>query len=120
MAVTPDFREFAREQLEQVRSPVTIKAMFGGAGVYYDGLFFALLDDDTLYFKVDDSNRGDYEELGLGPFDPYKDGVHLMQYYPVPGDVLEDPDRLRPWMEKALAVAARAKEKKGRRGRTGK
>ena len=97
--------------LEQLRytGPVTARSMFGGAGLYCDGLFFALIDDDTLYFKVDDTNRADFEAAGMGPFRPYGD-ERAMQYYQVPVEVLEDPDRLRTWAEKALAVARRKKK----------
>jgi DNA transformation protein len=45
-----------------------VKRMFGGAGIYCDELFFAILVEDELYLKVDDCNRSDYERLGLGPF----------------------------------------------------
>jgi DNA transformation protein len=81
--------------------------MFGGVGIYADQLFFALIDDDTLYFKVDDSNRPDFERLGMKPFQPYGEGGEIMQYYQVPTDLLEDLETLRPWVEKAIAVAAR-------------
>jgi len=113
LAVSPKYRTFALEQLEQV-APVTARAMFGGVGLYSDGLFFALIDDDTLYFKVDDTNRGDFEAEGMGPFKPFGDDSYSMHYYEVPADLLEDPERLREWMEKALA-AARRKRWSGRR-----
>jgi len=87
--------------------------MFGGVGIYADKLFFALIDDDTLYFKVDDSNRPDFERLGMKPFQPYGEGGEIMQYYQVPTDLLEDLEALRPWAEKAIAVAAR--KAKGKR-----
>lgn len=106
MPVSPDFRELVLEQLERV-TPVHARRMFGGVGIYAGDLFFALIDDDTLYFKVDDTNRPDYEALGLGPFRPYGPEGEVMQYYEVPADVLEDPDELRPWVEKAVAVARR-------------
>lgn len=81
--------------------------MFGGAGLYCDGLFFALVADDVLYFKVDDSNRADYEAAGMGPFKPFPDKQGVMQYYEVPIDVLENRQTLRDWAEKALDVARR-------------
>lgn len=112
MAVSPEYRDFVIEQLERV-APVRAKRMFGGVGIYSGDLFFALLDDDRMYFKVDDTNRPDYEALGQGPFDPFKDGVRLMQYYEVPADIVEDPDELRPWMDKALEVARRARAGRG-------
>ncbi len=89
--------------------------MFGGVGIYAGDLFFALIDDDTLYFKVDDSNRADYEARGRRPFRPYGDGGEVMQYYDVPEDLLDDPESLRSWAEKAIDVARRAKRKRSRR-----
>lgn len=83
--------------------------MFGGVGIYASDVFFALLDDDTLYFKVDDVTRGQFEERGMGPFRPYGETGEVMQYYEVPEDVLEDPQALQPWVEASLAVALRAK-----------
>lgn len=114
MPVSPGFREFALEQLGRIL-PVTARPMFGGVGIYTDGLFFALLDDDILYLKVDDTNRPDYEALGLGPFLPGGDAAHPMQYYPPPAELMEDADALRPWVEKAVEVARR-KRKPARRG----
>ena len=62
--------------------------MFGGAGLYHDGLFFGLIDDDALYLKVDDSNRIDFEARGKGPFRPFPDRPEaVMNYYEVPGEV---------------------------------
>lgn len=79
--------------------------MFGGFGIYAGDLFFALIADDTLYFKVDDSNRRDYEALGMTAFQPYGPGSESMKYYQVPADLLDEPDALRPWAEKAISVA---------------
>ena len=89
--------------------------MFGGVGIYAGAFFFALIANDVLYFKVDDSNRGDFERLGMGPFRPYGPEGEVMQYYEVPADLLDDPEELRPWAEKAIAVA---RAKRGKRGKT--
>jgi DNA transformation protein len=109
--MTTSFHEFALEQLARVL-PVSSRRMFGGVGIYSDGLFFALMDADTLYLKVDDSNRADFEARGLGPFMPYGSDGPPMQYYPVPADVLEDRDLLDVWTKKALDVA-QAKRRAG-------
>jgi len=113
MAVTPEYREFVLEQLGRV-APVTSRAMFGGVGIYSDGLFFGLMDDDTLYLKVDDGNRGRFEAAGMGPFSPFGDDQHVMQYYELPADLLEDADALRPWVDGALDAARAARRKKKR------
>jgi DNA transformation protein len=89
--------------------------MFGGVGVYAADLFFALLADDTLYFKVDDQTRPDFEHRGMTPFQPYGEGGEVMQYYEVPADVLEDPVLLSSWVEAAIAVAGRARSSRPRR-----
>ena len=111
MPVTREYRDFVMEQLGRV-TPVTARAMFGGVGVYADGLFFALMAGDTLYLKVDDTNRGDFEAIGTGPFHPFDDERHSMQYYELPAELLEDADALRPWVQKAVDVALRSRKRK--------
>jgi DNA transformation protein len=85
--------------------------MFGGLTFFAEGRAFALVAEDTLYFKVDDGNRPDFEAAGMGPFLPFGDPAKPMQYYQLPEEVLEDPDLLRVWMAKAIAVAAKTKAK---------
>ncbi|MEA3413806.1 MAG: TfoX/Sxy family protein [Pseudomonadota bacterium] len=91
--------------------PLRVKRMFGGAGIYCDELFFAILAEDELYLKVDDRNRGDFERLGLGPFTyVMKNGRSAtMNYYPVPADIMENPEQLHAWARKALDAALRAR-----------
>ncbi len=113
MAVTPSYQSFVVEQLEHF-ALITAKSMFGGVGLYADEYFFALIADDQLYFKVDDTNRPDFEAAGMEPFRPYGDD-HAMKYYEVPIEVLEDVDALRVWATKAIDVARRAKKRKKRR-----
>src|SRR6188508_100410 len=94
MAVSNDFRDFVLEQLATA-GRVTPRAMFGGVGLYLDGLFFALIDDDTLYFKTDDSNRARFEQAGSRPFCPFPDRPdQAMAYWQVPAEVLEDADEV--------------------------
>jgi DNA transformation protein len=110
MAVSVSFRTYLLEQLGQIR-PVTTRPMFGGLTFFAEGRAFALVAEDTLYFKVDDSNRPDFEAAGMGPFLPFGDPAKPMQYYQLPEEVLEDSDLLAVWMVKAIAVAAKAKAK---------
>jgi DNA transformation protein and related proteins len=91
--------------------------MFGGVGIYAGEIFFALIADDTLYFKVDDSTRGDFEARGSGPFRPYGEHGETMQYYRLSEELLEDPEELGMWAERAIDVARRAKGRASRRGR---
>ncbi|MBC8216944.1 MAG: TfoX/Sxy family protein [Planctomycetes bacterium] len=110
MSVSDEYLTYVIDQLECL-GPVQSRRMFGGAGLYFEGLFFAIIADDILYFKVDDSNRPDYEEASMEPFRPFPDKSTVMGYYQVPIDVLENRDRLRDWAEKALRVAARKADK---------
>jgi DNA transformation protein and related proteins len=118
MAVTPSYKAYVLEQLTGP-GPVSARAMFGGVGLYCQGLFFALIDNDTVYLKVDDVTRGDFERLGSGAFRPYGDESPTMQYYELPAEILEDREAARPWVARALEVARRAAARKaaGKRSR---
>ncbi|KPL17766.1 MAG: competence protein TfoX [candidate division Zixibacteria bacterium SM23_81] len=115
MPVSQSYRQYVLDQL-QALGGVTARSMFGGAGLYRDGLIFGILANDTLYFKVDDSNLPDYKAADMGPFCPYGTA---MPYYQVPIAVLEDPETLRVWAEKALVVARWKSEEGGRKRGTG-
>ena len=113
MGCSKGYRGFIVEQLSRV-APVTARSMFGGVGLYARDLFFALIGEDRLYFKVDDLTRPDYERQGREPCRPYGEDS-AMGYYEVPADVLEDVTQLERWMSRAFEVAARAKTGQGRR-----
>lgn len=109
MSVSNDYRDFVLEQLAGA-GRVTPRRMFGGVGLYLDGLFFALIADDTLYFKTDDTNRLRFERAGSRPFCPYPDRPdRQMGYWEVPAEVLEDADELKRWAREALAVALKSR-----------
>ncbi len=112
MSVSPSFQTFVVDQLSRVVPQVRAQRMFGGVGIYSGESFFALVADDILYFKVDDSNRADYKARHMEPFRPYGYEGEVMQYYQVPDDLLDDVEALRPWAEKALAAAARQSARK--------
>ncbi len=102
MAVSSDFRDLVLDQLGALAPQV--KRMFGGAGLFRDGLMFAVLDDDRLYFKVDAVSRPRFEAAGMGPFE-YAEGKRALGYYEVPADVFEDSTQLVEWARTAIAVA---------------
>ncbi len=115
MTVSAGFRSFVLEQLGRVVRDVRGRSMFGGVGIYSGDLFFALIDDDTLYFKVDESTRPDFESRKMDPFRPYGPDGEVMQYYCVPAEVLEDAEALDDWVQRSIAVAQRAKRRSPRR-----
>src|SRR5215467_11160929 len=113
MAVSQSYREFVLEQLGRV-TPVTGKSMFGGVGICAHELFFALIAEDRLYFKVDGATRPDFERRGMEPFRPFGEDS-AMGYYEVPADVVEDVAQLESWVLRAIDVATKAKRSKTKR-----
>lgn len=104
LRVTGAFRSFVLDQLGDL-GDVTARSMFGGVGLYANGVFFGLIARDTLYLRVGDANRADYERAKTRPFKPYPGRTSSMRYYAVPTDVLESAPELATWARKALAVA---------------
>ncbi len=110
MSVTQAYRDRVMQQLAQVGT-IRARSLFGEVGLYADDLLFGMIVDDAIYFKVDDTNRADYEAEGIGPFVAPWSGKP-MAYYGVPDAVLTDPRRLGVWVEKAVEVARRKSKKK--------
>jgi len=113
MAVTDDYAQYVLGQLAAL-DHLASRPMFGGVGLYYQGRFFAIIMGDTLYFKVSDANRGDYESRGMNRFRPYPDKPKAryadkprgtMAYFEVPADVLEDPEECVAWARRSIAAA---------------
>ncbi len=107
MSVSDSYKRFVLDQLEEL-GEVTPRSMFGGVGLYYRDVFFAIVASDVLYLKVDDATRGDFERAGMSPFRPYRDRGGSMQYYSVPLDVLESAAELAQWARRAIDAARRA------------
>jgi len=116
MPYSNDYLQYVLDQLAGLQGAVS-RSMFGGAGLYCDDLFFGLIaSDDTLYFRVNDDNRPDYEALGMARFRPYKDKPHMsFNYYEVPPRVLENADELVTWARRSLKAAEAAGKKVERR-----
>jgi DNA transformation protein len=89
---------------------VQARAMFGGHGLYRDGLMFALLLDERLYLKVDDNNQAAFDAQGLLPFTYVtKDGkTGRLRYHEAPPEVFEDPQVMAHWARVAYEAAVRA------------
>ena len=103
--------EFVSHVLDLLEAlgPVNARPMFGGYGIYLDGLMFALVANDCLYLKVDDTSRGEFEAVDLEAFQYTKKGkTYQMSYHAAPEDALEDAELLRDWARKAVDTAMRA------------
>ena len=113
MAVSDSLLALLREQLEPL-GLISFRRMFSGAGVYCDGVIFALVLRDTLYFKGNDGNRAVYEAEGLAPFSDEARGrtVEIRAYWRVPERLFDDPDEMVAWARAALAAGHRAEARK--------
>ncbi len=108
MASKPEFRDHVLDLLAPL-GPVTARRMFGGFGIYLDGVMFALIADDVLYLKVDDRTRPDYEAAGSTPFRPRHKGKPFpLPDWEAPIAALEHGDELSDWANGALGAARRA------------
>ncbi|EME71999.1 competence-specific gene regulator [Paramagnetospirillum caucaseum] len=102
-------RQFADHLCDMLSplGPVTARAMFGGFGLYLDGLMFALIAWDCLFMKADDGNRAMFEAAGAAQFKPWADKPMVMPYWEVPADVVEDGAELCAWGRAAFDAALR-------------
>jgi DNA transformation protein len=104
--------------LEELFAPlggVSLRRMFGGIGVFKEGIMFGLVADDVLYLKADDATTPAYEAEGRGPFvyQGSKGKPAAMPYWQVPDRLLDEPDEFQEWAAAAFDVAVRtAKPKK--------
>jgi len=95
--------------------PLRPKRMFGAVGLYCDDLFFAVLDEETLYFKVDAETEARFREAGSAPFTFESDGKLVsMAYWRIPETALDDPDEAVGWARLGIDAALRARAKKAK------
>jgi DNA transformation protein len=115
MAVQPQFLAYVLEQLDSL-GHLSSRRMFGAVGLYSGELFFGLIDDDTLFFKSDESNSADYTARNMPRFMPFPERPEaVMAYYQVPADIIEDAELLVAWARKSVAVALASRAAKNLR-----
>lgn len=107
-----EFVEYLNEVFERF-GPIHAKRMFGGYGVYRDGLMFALVADDILYLKADAESSKLFANIGLKPFEYVKNGKRMnMSYFTAPDEIFDDPEMARTWAIRAYEAALRSKRLK--------
>ena len=97
---------------------VRARAMFGGHGIYHDGVMLGLIANGVFYLKVDDGNRDAFEAQGSKPFTYLRKGRKKaveMSYWEVPASVLENREALCQWKRAAHAADLRSKAKIGKK-----
>lgn len=112
MAVSVQFRDFVEEQLAP-HGAVAIRAMFGGAGVYVDGLMVGLIAFETVYLRVDEATKPAFEAAGGEAFVYQgKTKPAAMPYWTFPEDAFDDEVLMGHWLGLARDAAARVAAKK--------
>jgi len=106
------------EELFSVVEGASIRRMFGGLGIFRDGLMFALVADDILYMKADEGTAPAYEAEGCGQWSyEAKSRVMPMPYWQLPERLYDEPDEFRTWALAAFDVAKRTVKKKPKAGK---
>ena len=119
MPVSDGFKQFVRDLLADF-GPISIRNMFGGAGVYANGVMFAILANDTFYLKADETSARAFADEGMQPFSYRPQGREpiAMSYWEVPPRLLEEPQELASWAREAHRIACASKSKPLRRKRS--
>lgn len=102
--------------------PVTVRRMFGGAGIFADGLMFGLVVDDTIYLKAGEDNAADFDREDLPPFRYQAKNAKraVMSYRKMPERLYDDPDELAHWAGRSLKAAQRKAMPKKEAARIGR
>ncbi len=117
MPVGAEFQAFVLDLLTPLRP--TARRLFGGVGIMRDGAMFALLSNDTMYFRVDERTRTRFADAGCTAFRYNRAGreVSIESYYAVPDSLYDEPDTLLAWAREAIN-SAQQNARKPRRRRT--
>ena len=109
MTASPEFLEHLRDMIDGF-GPFAVRRMFGGAGLFRDGVMFALVADDVLYLKADDASRPAFEAAGSSPFTYDRKGREAvaLSYWRAPEEDMDDADALCGWAVKGWEAARRA------------
>jgi DNA transformation protein len=121
MAVSQTYRDYVADQLAGL-GELVIKRMFGGVGLWADGVMFGVVDEDAVFLRVDDETRPEFVARKMPALRPVKsDPKKVSQnYYQLPGDVLDDSEEMVVWAKRAMRAArsptaAAAKKKAARK-----
>jgi DNA transformation protein len=103
-----DFADHCAELLSGTGA-VRRRRMFGGHGLYLDGMFVAIVADERLYLKADATTAPAFESAGGQRFEYEGSGRRVqLQYWTPPDEALDSPALMQPWARRALQAALAA------------
>ncbi|MEQ1590061.1 MAG: TfoX/Sxy family protein [Gallionella sp.] len=111
MSPSAEYVEYVLELLEPIGLLRTSR-FFGGVGLYFNSIQFSMMMGNSLYFVVDETTRGKYEQAGMRPFSymTKKRRIFVRKYFELPEDILTDSEQLRLWASEAIHVAGKTKK----------
>lgn len=112
MSPSAEYTEYVLELLEPIGLLRTSR-FFGGVGLYFSSVQFAMMMGNSLYFVVDETTREKYEQAGMQPFSymTKKGRIFVHKYFELPEDILIDAEQLRFWASEAIHVAGKSKKR---------
>ena len=115
MVASPEEKEFASYVAELMQSigPVSARAMFGGYGIFLNGLMFGLIADSVLYLKADKETEKQFTAKELEQFTYSREGRTIkMSFYQAPEEAMDNSAEMRSWAVLAYEAARRSAAKK--------
>ena len=109
-----DFHDYIMHDVFSGMYGITSRPLFGGHGIYKDGVIFAIIVKDELYFKVGEKNRQDFNKYDSEPFRyTMPNGKKVeMPYRKLPDEIMEDRGALPAWIEKSVYPKQNGSKKK--------
>ena len=105
--VGTDFTDWLQDLFADF-GPVGVRPMFGGHGLYRDGLIFGIAIDEAVYLKVDATTQARFEAAGCAPYVYTGQRAPItMSYWSVPAEAMDSPQAMRPWAALAWEAAQR-------------
>lgn len=119
MTASAEYTQYVLEQLQPVLA-VSTRRFFGGVGIFYGTLHFAMIMGNSLYLAVDDESRPQYEKAGMGPFSyrTKKGLIKVRKYYELPEEILTDPMELKAWALESIRAAGKTNKKNTRKSKS--
>lgn len=109
MSASTEFVHFVRELLAPLGT-LSGGTFFGGHAIKHGGRQFAMVMGNTLYFRVSDATRPEFEKRGSKAFS-YATKAKLVQvrkYFSAPEELFDDPQLMLAWARQAIDAAAAA------------
>ncbi len=108
MSYSNDFFDYVQDQLS-AWCTIDNKRMFGVLGLYREGLMFGIIANDTVYLKVDDSNKQKFLDAGSTTLKVFKNKSEVPSYYELPVEVLENADEFIQWAKESYSIQVKKK-----------